>query len=231
MKKNKVFVSFIGSRGSGKTTIADALTKNLSKSQTKVLRQHQGLSSGISIKGLWNAITLWRYFDPEIVKKIGFCGRPARKLPSLYRLYLPLAFSKDLFDLGRKGDVLIYDSNFLRGMLQAVLQKELQVTQVVDFYQRKILSNLDEVIIVVVVTDPRLAIARWISRDKVNISDEEIEKEILIRQYFQNATDKFVTELAKSPKVKVIWLEGDELPKANAMKIISRCDKFNKGIT
>ena len=112
MKKSKTFVSFIGSRGSGKTTIADELAKSLSDLGSNVVRQHQGLSDGVSIKGIAKAIMLWRYFDLEIIKKIGFCGRAPRKIPSLYRLYLPLALSKDLAYLQCYKDVLIYDSNF-----------------------------------------------------------------------------------------------------------------------
>jgi len=226
MTNNKIFISFIGSRGSGKTTVADELAKSLCKLEKRVLRQHQGLSGGLSIRGLWNAITLWSYFDREIVSKIGFCGRPARRTPSLYRLYLPLAFSKDIFELGRRGDVLIYDSNFMRGMMQAFVQRELQITQVVDFYERKILSKLDQVLIVVIDTDPRLAIDRWMSRDNVNIADEEIEKEIRSRQSLQFAIDTFVTNLAKSQKVKVIRLRGDELPNNNVIQILSSFDEF-----
>ena len=42
MKKSNTFVTFIGSRGSGKTTVADELAKNLSNLGSNVLRQHPG---------------------------------------------------------------------------------------------------------------------------------------------------------------------------------------------
>ena len=116
MTKHKTLISFIGSRGSGKTTIANELIKNLESCGYHTLRQHSGLAGGITFKSVYNAIVLWRYFDWEVMKKIGFCGRSRRVFPSLYRIYLPLALSKDISELKRGTDVLIYDSN-LRGII------------------------------------------------------------------------------------------------------------------
>lgn len=227
MEKNKICVSFIGSRGSGKTTVADELAKSLCNLGKGVLRQHKGLSGGFNIRTLWNAIMLWRYFDWEVTRKIGFCGRPPRIIPSLYRLYLPLAFSKDLSDLERNGDVLIYDSNFLRGMMQAFLHREIKVTEIINFYESKILSRLDKMLIVVLDTPPRLAIDRWITRDNINITDEEIEKEIHNRHRLQYAINAVVAEIAKSPKVKVVRLKGNKLPDDNVRQIFSSFDELN----
>ena len=222
MKKSNTFVTFIGSRGSGKTTVADELAKNLSDLGSNVVRQHQGLSDGISIKGIANAIMLWRYFDLEIIKKIGFCGRAPRKLPSLYRLYLPLALSKDLTDLQSHGDVLIYDSNFLRGMIQAFVSQEIQLPEIRNFYEEKILSKTDQVIIVVIATDPKIAVERWLARDSVKICDEKLDKEISDREQLQDNIEIVVKELLQCLKVKVIELKGENLPKDNAKQIVNQ---------
>ena len=225
MKKSNTFVAFMGSRGSGKTTVADELAKNLSDFGLNVVRQHQGLSDGISFKGIAKAIMLWRYFDLEIIKKIGFCGRASRKIPSLYRLYLPLAFSKDLKDLQLFGDVLIYDSNFLRGMIQAFINNEIQLPDIRNFYENKILSKTDQVIIVVIATDPKIAVERWLARDSMKICDDKFDKEICDRKQLQGNIDVVAQELAQCLKVKVIELQGENLPSDNAKKILHQLMK------
>lgn len=221
MKKSNTFVTFIGSRGSGKTTVADKLAKNLSDLGLNVVRQHQGLSDGLSFKGLAKAIMLWRYFDLEIIQKIGFCGREPRKIPSLYRLYLPLAFSKDLTDLQSNGDVLIYDSNFLRGVIQAFVRHEIQLPEIRNFYEEKIVSKADLVIIVVIATDPKIAVERWLARDSVKICDEKFDKEIFDRKQLQGNIDVVVQELSHCSKVKVIELQGENSPSDNAKQILN----------
>lgn len=221
MKKSNTFVTFIGSRGSGKTTVADELAKNLSNLGSNVLRQHQGLSDGISFRGISKAIMLWRYFDLEIIKKIGFCGRARRTIPSLYRLYLPLAFSKDLTDLNLHGDILIYDSNFLRGMIQAFVSQEMHLAEIRNFYEDKILTKTDEVLIVVIATDPKIAVERWIERDSVKIRNEKFAEEISNREQLQGNIRAVVQELSQLSKVKVIELRGENSPSDNARRIVN----------
>ena len=220
MKKSNAFVTFMGSRGSGKTTVADELARNLSDLGSNVVRQHQGLSDGISIKGIAKAILLWRYFDLEIIKKIGFCGRAPRKIPSLYRLYLPLAFSKDLKDVQSHGDVLIYDSNFLRGMIQAFVRQEIQLQEIRSFYEEKILSKIDQVVIVVIATDPTIAVKRWLARDSVTICDEKFDKEICDRKHLQSNIDVVVDELSQCLNVTIIELQGENSPSDNVKQIL-----------
>ena len=221
MKKSNTFVTFIGSRGSGKTTVADELAKNLSNLGSNVLRQHQGLSDGISFRGISKAIMLWRYFDLEIIKKIGFCGRARRTIPSLYRLYLPLAFSKDLTDLNLHGDVLIYDSNFLRGMIQAFVSQEMQLAEIRNFYEEKILSKIDQLIIVVIATDPKIAVERWLARDSVKICDQKFDEEISDREQLQGNIQVVVQDLSQCSKVEVIELRGENSPIDNAKQIVN----------
>ena len=145
---------------------------------------------------------------------------PFRKIPSLYRLYLPLAFSKDLTDLQSHGDILIYDSNFLRGMIQALVSQEIQLPEIRNFYEEKILSKTDQVIIVVIATDPKIAVERWLARDFVKICDEKFDKEICDRKQLQGNVDVVVRELSQCLKVKVIELQGENLPSDNAKQIV-----------
>lgn len=226
MKQHSIFVSFIGSRGSGKTTVANLLAKDLKCLGYRTQRQHRGLARGLSIKGIYNAIALWRYFDWEVMKKIGFCGRSRRLLPSLYQIYLPLAFAKDVSKLKRNSDILIYDSNFLRGMMQALLHEEIKINDITDFYHRKILSELNHMLIVVIDTNPLIAIQRWIDRDEVHVSQSDINKEIKVRIEFQKAVDIVVNALADLPKVQVINLNGDNSPEIISEELIYYFNKF-----
>ena len=226
MKRPKVFISFIGSRGSGKTTVANELAKNLEDLGFRTTRQHRGLVGGITFNNIYNALTLWKYFDWEVMKKIGFFGRSNRLLPSLYRIYLPLAFMKDVSKLNQKSDVLIYDSNILRGMMQGLLRHEIEGSDIAVFYKSKILPKLNRLIIVVIDTDPRVAINRWIERDDVNITKEELEKEIEDRVMLQKATNTVAGVLSKLPKVQLIRLKGDDPPEKNIKKILNYFNKF-----
>lgn len=226
MKQHSIFISFIGSRGSGKTTVANLLAKDLKCLGYRTQRQHRGLARGRSIKSIYNAIALWRYFDWEVMKKIGFCGRSRRLLPSLYQIYLPLAFAKDVSKLKRNSDILIYDSNFLRGMIQALLHEEIKINDITDFYQRKILSELNHMLIVVIDTNPLIAVQRWIDRDEVHVSQSDINKEIKVRIDFQKAVDVVVNALADLPKVQVINLNGDNSPEIIAEELLYYFNKF-----
>jgi thymidylate kinase len=225
MKGPNIFISFIGSRGSGKTTVAKILAKNLEDLGFCTTRQHLGLVGGITFKNIFNALILWRYFDWEVMKKIGFCGRSKRLLPSLYRIYLPLAFMKDISKLNQNNDVLIYDSNFLRGMMQGLLSHKIESSDISIFYKSKILPNLNRMIVVVIDTDPKLAISRWIERDNVNITEEDVEKEIEERDLLQKASNKVVNVLLDLPKVQVIRLKGEDSPEKNVKKILYYFDK------
>ena len=165
---------------------------------------------------------LWRYFDLEIIKKIGFCGRTRRTIPSLYRIYLPLAFSKDLTDLNLHGDVLIYDSNFLRGMIQAFVSQEMQLAEIRNFYEEKILSKIDQLIIVVIATDPKIAVERWLARDSVKICDQKFDEEISDREQLQGNIQVVVQDISQCSKVEVIELRGENSTSDNAKQIVNQ---------
>lgn len=225
MKRPKIFISFIGSRGSGKTTVANALAENLEDLGFRTMRQHRGLVGGITFKNIYNALTLWRYFDWEVMKKIGFCGRSNRLLPSLYRIYLPLAFIKDVSKLNQTTDVLIYDSNFLRGMMQGLLSHKIEASDIAIFYKSKILPKLNKMIIVVIDTDPKVAISRWIERDDVHITKQDLKKEIEDRILLHKAANTVADVLSNVPKVQVIRLKGNVTPEKNAKKVLYYFDK------
>ena len=159
-------------------------------------------------------------------EKIGFCGRSRRLLPSLYRIYLPLAFAKDVSNLKHNSDVLIYDSNFLRGMMQSLLHEEIKINDITDFYQRKILSEINHMLIVVIDTNPLISIQRWIDRDEVHVSQSDIDREIKVRIQFQKAVDIVVNALADLPKVQVIKLNGDNSPEKIAEELLYYFNKF-----
>lgn len=220
MNKTKTFVSFIGSRGSGKTTIASKLAENLESLGFCTLRQHRGLNEGMTLKGFYNAIVLWRYFDIEIMKKIGFCGRSRRLIPSLYRLYLPLAFNKDVLQLRNAKDVLIYDSNFLRGMMQAFYKDKIELNEFVGFFKRKILPRIDTFLLVVVDTDPEIAIERWLARDKVSLTLENLEMNIRDRIAQKCVVKTITSALIKVPNVKVLTINGSDPVDKNAKQIL-----------
>ena len=111
--------------------------------------------------------------------------------------------------------------------MQAFVSQEIQLSEIRNFYEEKILSKTDQVIIVVIATDPRIAIERWLARDSIKICDEQIEKEIHDREQLQGNIDVVVQELSQCLKVKVIELQGENLPSVNAKHIIQSFDELN----
>lgn len=220
-KKNGTLISFVGSRGSGKTTIAQLVCAELEQCGYTCLRQHQGLARRPFFKNLTKALYLWRFFDLETMRALGFYGRTPRRKPSLYRLYLPLAFAHDLHKLARKdGDVLVYDSNVFRGLAAAAGRGEIGENFISDFYSRKVLSKVRRVVLVVVETDPEEAVARWIERDDVELTDDEFSAEIAQRAQVQRTTEMVVGAIEKLPEVSVVRLDGEMAPEENAKHVV-----------
>lgn len=221
IKKNGIFISFLGSRGSGKTTIADFVYNRLEKRGLSCLRQHPGFKRRPFLQGIITAVSLWRFFDLETIIFFGFRGRKRRWWPSLYRLYLPLAFAHDLHYLAnRNKDVLIYDSNILRGIISAVASGAMKSREVEDLYKKRVLSKVNNVILVVVDTDPAESVKRWVARDKVVLS--EATRKIAVEERITLAHDinVVVDILSKLPHVSVIHLNGDIAPEENADRVM-----------
>lgn len=215
--KETTFISFIGSRGSGKTTVADATYDLLEQRGYTVQRQHVGLVRRPLGRALYNAIMLWRFFDFTVMKYFGFYGRTRRTLPSIYRLYLPLALMHDLHQVvTHRADVLIYDSNILRGIMSAMSQPDFSEDAIREVYKTKIASKVDKVILVVVETDSAEAVRRWQLRDDVHLSPEQYEQEVERRTNEKRVVDATVNLIAAIPNVSVITLDGFLLPAENA---------------
>lgn len=223
METHKTFISFIGGRGSGKTTIAQFVCTELEQAGHSCIRQHQGLVRRPLLPALFNAIYLWRFFDIELIKAFGFCGRARRSLPSLYRLYLPLAFAHDLYKLEHgQSDVLVYDSNILRGMVSAVAQGEIEPAAIVDLYARKIIPRVGKLVFAVVETSPEVAIERWVLRDDVTLTEAERHISIAERQAFQATLDMVIDALASLPSVTVVRLDGGAMPGDNSVRVVAQ---------
>ncbi len=156
------------------------------------------------------------------VTRFGFCGRKKRILPSLYRFYLPLAFAHDLHELSvGRADFLVYDSNILRGLISALSSGTIDSNKITDLYKNKILSKINQIIFVVIETDPAEAVSRWVARDKIELSDEEKQKAISERLKLTQETNAMIEVLAKLPEVKVIRLDGNIAPETNARQIVN----------
>lgn len=221
-KKNGVLVSFIGSRGSGKTTIANVVDNELRDLEYTCARQHVGLSRRPLWKGILTAISLWRFFNYEIMRYLGFYGRSRRWVPSLYRLYLPLAFMHDINLLKtERADVLIYDSNVFRGLIASLEKKELSEQEIQQFYKRHILSEVDQVTLAVIDTSPDEGVERWQERDGVILTPEEKQKEVKQRLKTQRATEVLIRTLQDLDAVHVVRLDGSRLPAENAARIVA----------
>lgn len=220
--KSGILIAFMGTRGSGKTTIANTLATKLNADGYFCARQHQGLSRRPFWQRVYTALTLWRYFDWELMQMFGFVGRPPRRWPSIYRLYMPLALAHDLRAL-RTGetDVLIYDSNILRGLMNAVVEKKLSLDQVAEIYQRKIVFGTKKVVLVVVKTDPVISVKRWIDRDQVSLTELEYQSSITERLTQQTLTEEVAEALAGIDGVHVVWLDGSLSPKDNAELVLA----------
>lgn len=221
-----MLISFLGSRGSGKTTVADAVDKKFQAEGLTVLRQHEGLKRKPLLKSIFNAIYLWRFLDFEMMRSFGFLGREKRVLPSTYRLYLPLAIARDIHQVKKeKADILIYDSNILRALIKAVECGDIDLKLVADLYARKILSQVGKALLVVIDTNPDEAIKRWAKRDGVEVSNSEKETEIQKRKRDQAATDKVLKALDALPTIEVLRLDGSKSPDANASAVVARFKK------
>ncbi|MEX0917676.1 MAG: hypothetical protein WDZ93_00815 [Candidatus Paceibacterota bacterium] len=209
METKGILVSFIGDRGSGKTTIATRMCDELDQRGLTCLRQHAGLTRRPFFSSLWTAIYLWRFFDIELVRALGFQGRTRRWWPSLYRFYLPLAFAHDIHQLATgHADVLVYDSNVLRGLMSSVARGEITPEFVADLYTRKVLPNVERLVFAVVVTEPHESVARWIARDNVRVTEAERAEAVAERVSAMRTAGLVLETLAKLPKITVVRLDG-----------------------
>ena len=142
--------------------------------------------------------------------------------PSLYRLYMPLAFTHDLHQLeSGKADVLVYDSNILRGLISGVAQGQIAPEVIADIYAQKVLPRVDKLLLAVVKTNPAESVKRWVARDGVQLPDTERNNAINERIDGQKAVDLVVNSLAKLPNVTVITLDGDKAPSDNAATVVA----------
>ena len=110
--------------------------------------------------------------------------------------------------------------------MQSLLHEEIKINDITDFYQRKILSEINHMLIVVIDTNPLISIQRWIDRDEVHVSQSDIDREIKVRIQFQKAVDIVVNALADLPKVQVIKLNGDNSPEKIAEELLYYFNKF-----
>jgi len=147
-------------------------------------------------------------------------------LPSLYRLYLPLAIAHDLHQVktGRY-DLLVYDSNILRGMIVTAEKGDIEPEYVVDLYARKVLSKVGHILFVVIDTDPQEAIKRWIVRDEVELSEKDKQEEIKGRIQAQKAADIILNSLITLENVKILRLSGSNTPDTNALLVTREVQK------
>ncbi len=220
MKDKGIFISFVGSRGAGKTTVANALADKLAELGYSCIRQHRGLSRRPFFKSVLNAIYLWRFFDLELFFALGFRGRKRRLWPSLYRLYMPLAFSSDLHRLSSgEADILIYDSNIMRGLMSAVADGNIEPNSIANLYKRKILPKLSKVVFVFLDTDPEEAINRWLKRDKVTLHAKDRESALTERLKDRDIVRTVLSTLQSLENVSVLYLDGNSDVADNASTI------------
>lgn len=226
MINKKLLISFVGSRGSGKTTVADEVANLITEQRdSKCVRQHKGLSKKPLIKGLLRALYLLRFFDYEMFKYFGLYGRKKNGfLPTAYQIFFPLALMSDLRRIA-KSEVLLYDSNILRGLEAAASSGDIDTKRIKEIYERKISTHVDQVVIAVVQTEPEEAIKRWEQRDTVSLSSHQNSLEIKKRKNAKKTTDKVLQELATIPNVSIIYLDGALSPKENAALIVRAVEK------
>lgn len=222
MKNKGTLICFLGSRGSGKTTIANILAESFKNQGKTCARQHPGFRKHPILPSLITATYLWRFLDFKMMKYFGFIGRSKKGRPSLYRLYLPLALNHDLIKFSKgKTDFLIYDSNILRGIIAAYDSKQIKKEEILDLYNEKILSKTSETVFVVVNTDSNEAVSRWINRDGVQLSENDRAQEIENRNELIKRTNAVIDVLSELPNSKIIYLDGYNSPEENANKIIN----------
>lgn len=212
----------MGSRGSGKTTIANLAFSNLERRGYTCIRQYPGLTRRPFLKSLVTAIYLWRFFDFELFISLGFRGRVQSRWPSLYRLYMPLAFAHDLHCLASSHtDILVYDSNVLRGLMSGVARGEIDPESVANLYARKVLSSAESLLLAVVETDPTEAVERWSERDGIKLSNADRVEAIAERADAKEAMDLVINALAQLPNVTVVRLDGDKTPEDNSEDVVT----------
>ena len=230
MKKPKgTFISFIGSRGSGKSTVAQDVCAELQQTGKTHTRQHVGLSRKPLWRGVGTAIYLWRFFDFNLFRFLGFTGRKRRLFPTLYQLYLPLAFACDLHEItSGKSEVLVYDSNILRGLMAALGNGDINEAELVDFYKNSIAARVAHVVLVVVETDPKEAVRRWVERDSVTLSQDEYATAIEEWEATERLAKNAITALERIGNVSIITLNGEEESMGNAMRVVNYMNSLSR---
>lgn len=214
-------ILFIGSRGSGKTTIANEVVAQLGDAGYTTIRQFPGLTRRPLTKAVWTAVSLWRYFDSTYFTTLGFKGRSPRIIPSLYRLYLPLAFKRDIgYIKNNRADILVYDSNVLRALVAGVIDGSIDPTYIADFCARKIVPAVGVLVVPLVMTDPAEAVDRWVTRDRITLTPAEYEDAIAERSTLATALTRVADALASIEHVHIVHIDGTDAPKLNASTIV-----------
>ncbi len=232
-----MLVLFTGNRGSGKTTIANALGALCA--QEGIRYEHQctwrKLMHGIFSK-IWFGVYFWRFFNLYIfrvfITRLYRDIRHGRSRGSLNRIYVPLIFSYYISRLvHKKTDVVIYDTDIFSWAADTVIDGAFAPQLVRDFYAEAILPVVESLLIVVVDTPVDEAVKRWCVRDAEDISANDIKRWIHNRTQWKRAREQIIEVVCTLPGVTCVRLNGLSEPQLNAKKIFPHIKILDKKLS
>lgn len=218
-----MFVAFMGSGGSGKTTIARALYRKLDKEGVRYIHHVSWLpkaTKNIFIKSWW-ALRFWGYFELNTFKTyLGYAWRHRKRWPHLkdlaYMVYIAPVFVYNLKQVSKgKTDILVYDTDII-----VPHADHFDETKVRHFFSNVILPRIETMLVVYVETPHDLSVKRWHVRENQALSDIRLRQLVEEREQRMRDTELLLRTLTDLPKITVIRLKGTGDPEVNAEVVL-----------
>lgn len=214
-----MLIAFMGSAGSGKTTIARTVYQKFDETKVDYIHHVSWLPSAttnIFMKIGW-AIYFWTHVNIPIFRAyLGFAWRNRAQWPKfkdrMYMSYIAPVFVYNLKQIeSGKHDILVYDTDIIVPHADAF-----EESRAVNFFSKVILPKVGNILIVSVDTPHDVSVARWQKREQQNLSATRQQELITGREKRKQQTELLLTALSSVPGVQILYLDGTTDPEQNA---------------
>jgi thymidylate kinase len=222
-----MYVGFAGVGGSGKSTIASAVAKQLSARGYRVAYYSPFFKPGAGIlyKIGWS-LYLWRWFDRELVRffVVETTSRTWTK-KIWWRVYMALMLSYYLDRVQNKYDVLIYDEDMIKWQAMPVADGTLEKNRVTKIYQEKVLAGADAGLLVMVDTLPAEAARRFLQRgDGSGRSAAVLEAETRKWDTWQTASRELLQHVTAETALHRLTVDGEQTVAHNTSVVMRKLE-------